>query len=145
MAKNPPKPRKRMTMVPRVDLIDRILEKSALLQQGPNSFANLCIEGILDAMDAQGDYEIPVLALYNRIAGKALLTPKAVMAIAKAFVPEADDLDPHEQKFLIELINNNPGGMTAETSKVTASLPSRLNTERIAREKELEKLENPRK
>jgi hypothetical protein len=37
-------PRKRITLVLRVDLIDRVLEKAKLLQ-GSNNFVNLCGEG----------------------------------------------------------------------------------------------------
>ena len=40
--KSKKQPRKRITLVLRVDLIDRVLEKAKLLQQGPNNFVNLC-------------------------------------------------------------------------------------------------------
>src|SRR4029434_7123728 len=65
-------PRKRITLVLRVDLIDRVLEKAKLLQQGPNNFVNLCVEGVLDAMDAPGSYDIPILSLHNQVEGKNL-------------------------------------------------------------------------
>jgi hypothetical protein len=62
----------------RVDLIDRVLEKAKLLQQGPNNFVNLCVEGILDAMDAPGaGYDIPILSLYNQV--KAQKAPRQAM------------------------------------------------------------------
>jgi hypothetical protein len=49
---------------------------------------NLCVEGILDAMDAPGDYDIPILNLHNRVKGKTFLTSKAVMTIVGAMFPE---------------------------------------------------------
>ncbi len=51
---------RRLTWVTRVDLIDRVLEKAKLLQQGPNNFVNLCVEGVLDAMDAPRSDDIPI-------------------------------------------------------------------------------------
>ena len=92
--------------------------------------------------DSQGDYEIPILSLYNRVTGKTFLTSKAVMSIVAALVPEVYEIDRQEQKFLMELINNNQGRMTTETFKGYCKLAQRMNMERLAREKELAKLEN---
>ena len=111
-------PRKRITLVLRVDLIDRVLEKARLLQQGPNNFVNLCVEGVLDAMDDPGTgYDIPVLTLYNQIKGRAILTAKAVMTLLGALVPEVRDIDVQEQKFLIDLVNRHEGNLTLELLK----------------------------
>src|SRR5882724_7910459 len=136
------KPRKRITLVLRVDLIDRVLENAELLQQGPNNFVNLCVEGILDAMDAQGDYDIPILNLHNRVKGKTFLTSKAVMTIVGALFPEIYDIDRNEQKFLMELVNNHQGRMTAEVFKGYCKLALRMNMERIEHEKQLKKLQS---
>jgi hypothetical protein len=137
------KPRKRITLVLRVELIDRVLEKAKLLQQGPNNFVNLCVEGILDAMDAPGaGYDIPVLALYNQVKGRTFLNSKAVMALVGALVPEVYDIDAQEQKFLMELVNKHQGRLTAEVFKGYRKLAQRMNMERIAHEKELKKLQN---
>jgi hypothetical protein len=137
------KPRKRITLVLRVDLIDRVLEKAKLLQQGPNNFVNLCVEGILDAMDAPGTgYDIPVLALYNQVKGRTFLSSKAIMTLVGALVPEVYDIDAQEQKFLMELVNKHEGRLTAEVFKGYRKLAQRMNMERIAHEKELKKLEN---
>ena len=137
------KPRKRITLVLRVELIDRVLEKAKLLQQGPNNFVNLCVEGILDAMDAPGTgYDIPVLALYNQVKGRTFLNSKAVMALVGALVPEVYDIDAQEQKFLMELVNKHEGRLTAEVFKGYRKLAQRMNMERIAHEKELKKLHN---
>ena len=72
-----PKGRKRVPLVLRVDLIDRVINKAQTLQQNPNNFVNLCVEGVLDAMDASGDYKIPILELYNQVKGKTFLTSKS--------------------------------------------------------------------
>jgi hypothetical protein len=136
-------PRKRITLVLRVDLIDRVLEKARLLQQGPNNFVNLCVEGILDAMDDPGtSYDIPVLTLYNRIKGRAFLTTKAVMALLGALVPEIHDIDAQEQKFLIDLVNRHEGSLTLDVFKGYRKLAHRMSTERAAHERELKKLQS---
>jgi hypothetical protein len=133
--------RKRITLVLRVDLIDRVLEKAKLLQQGPNNFVNLCIEGVLDAMDAPGSYDIPILSLHNQVEGKTFLTSKAIMAIVGALAPEVYEIDTQEQKFLMELVNKHEGRLTAEVFKGYRKLAQRMNQERIAHEKELKKLQ----
>jgi hypothetical protein len=136
-------PRKRITLVLRTELIDRVLEKARLLQQGPNNFVNLCVEGVLDAMDDPGtSYDIPVLTLYNRIKGRAFLTTKAVMAILGALVPEIHDIDAQEQKFLIDLVNGHEGNLTLEVFKGYRKLAHRMNTERADHERELKKLQS---
>ena len=140
-SKSKKQPRKRITLVLRVDLIDRVLEKAKLLQQGPNNFVNLCVEGVLDAMDAPGSYDIPILSLHNQVKGKTFLTSKAVMAIVSALVPEVYEIDAQEQKFLMELVNKHEGRLTAEVFKGYRKLAQRMNQERIAHEKELKKLQ----
>ena len=113
-SKSKKQPRKRITLVLRVDLIDRVLEKAKLLQQGPNNFVNLCVEGVLDAMDAPGSYDIPILSLHNQVEGKTFLTSKAVMAIVGALAPEVYEIDAQERSFLMELVNKHEGRLTAE-------------------------------
>jgi len=140
-SKSKKQPRKRITLVLRVDLIDRVLQKAELLQQGPNNFVNLCVEGVLDAMDAPGSYDIPILSLHNQVKGKTFLTSKAFMAIVGALVPEVYEIDAQEQKFLMELVNKHEGRLTAEVFKGYRKLAQRMNQERIAHEKELKKLQ----
>ena len=127
--------RKRITLVLADRPIDRVLEKAELLQQGPNNFVNLCVEGVLDAMDAPGSYDIPILSLHNQVRGKTFLTSKAVMAIASAIVPEIYEMDAQEQKFLMELVNKHEGRLTAEVFKGYRKLAQRMNQERIAHER----------
>jgi len=141
-SKSEKQPRKRITLVLRIDLIDRVLAKAKLLQQGPNNFVNLCVEGILDAMDAPGNYDIPILDLYNQVAGKTFLTSKAVMTLVAALVPEIYDIDAQEQKFLMQLVNRHEGPLTSEVFKGYRKLAQRMNIERAAHEKELKRLQN---
>ena len=93
-------------------------------------------------MDApETGYDIPVLALYNRFKGRTFLKSKAVMTLVGALVPQVYDIDAQEQKFLMELVNNHEGRLTAEVFKGYRKLAQRMNMERIAHEKELKKLQ----
>lgn len=59
---NNPKVTHRVTMALRQDLNERVFKKAEELRQNPNYFANQCIEGILDAMDADDiGHDIPFL------------------------------------------------------------------------------------
>lgn len=133
---------KRITLVLRNDLTERALEKAALLQQNPNNFVNLCVEGMLDTMDDPGNYDAPILALYNRVKGRTFLTSKAIMTLVSAFVPEVQEIDDQERKFLMELIDKHEGPLTPEIFKGYCKMASRMNMERIAHEKELKKLQS---
>jgi len=136
----PPKTKKRIPLVLRTDLIDRLLEKAQTLQQNPNNFVNLCVEGVLDAMDSPGDYKIPILDLYNQVKGKTLLTSKPVMAIVSAFYPEIGEMDEQVQKILMELVGRHEGRLTAEIFKSLRKLATRINMERVANEREFKKI-----
>ena len=77
----------------------------------------------------------------TKLEGKTFLTSKAIMAIARAIVPEIYEIDAQEQKFLMELVNKHEGRLTAEVFKGYRKLAQRMNQERIAHEKELKKLQ----
>ncbi len=133
---------KRITLVLRTDLSERALEKAALLQQNPNNFVNLCVEGMLDTMDSTpGTYDPPILDLYNRVKGRTFLTSKAVMALVGAFVPEVQHIDNQERELLMGLIDKHDGQLTPEIFKGYCKMARRMNMERIAHEKELKKLQ----
>ncbi len=135
-----PDKRKRQTLVLRTDLADRVQEKATRLQQNPNQFVNYCVEGILGAMDAKDEYEIPILALYNSVIGKMTFSEKALMKVASAFVPEVYDIEWHEKQFLIGLINKHEGKLSPQVFSGYRTLAQKMNQERIANEKELEAL-----
>ena len=116
------------------------MNKAQTLQQNPNNFANLCVEGVLDAMDASGDYKIPILELYNQVKGKTFLTSKSVMALVGAFVPDIHDIDEHERQFLMELVSRHEGRLTAEIFKGLRKLAQRMNAERMAHEREFKRI-----
>jgi hypothetical protein len=138
-------PRKRITLVLHVELIDRLLDKAQTLQQNPNNFVNRCVEGALDAMDhPEAGYNIPVLALYNEVKGGTFLTNKAVMTLLGALAPEIHEIDAQERQFLMELLGRHEGNLTMEVLNGYRKLAHRMNTERAAHERELKKLQSKR-
>ena len=113
------------------------------MQQDPNNFVNLCVEGILDAMDApQTGYDIPILALYNQVKGRTLLNFQGRHDLVGAFVPEVYDIDAQEQKIPDGACQQARRPSDAEIFKGYRKLAQRMNMERIAHEKELKKLQN---
>jgi hypothetical protein len=65
---------KRITLVLHSALTDRVFEKAATLQQNPNNFVNLCVEGMLEAMDTKRSFDPDILGLYNRAKGRPLVS-----------------------------------------------------------------------
>jgi len=133
---------RRVTLVLRNDLNDLVIERAAELGQNPNNFVNLCVEGILDAMDAPGNFDPPILNLYNRVKGRTFLTSKTVMSLVSVFVPEVYEIDNHERQFLMELVDKHEGRMTPEIFKAYCKMAQRMNMERVAHEKELKRLQS---
>lgn len=137
------KKRKRLTLVLRTDLIDPVQEKAAAVGQGPNQFVNMCVEGILLAMDAEdpNEYEMPILELYNKVKGRMSLSSKAAMKICSVFVPQIYDIDRHEKRFLVELINKHEGKLSPHVFNGYCTLAAKMNMERSANERQLAKLQ----
>lgn len=138
-----PTPKKVVSI--RLDLLPRLVAKAEELQQNANQLTNLCLEGILDAMDAEGAYEIPILNLYRTLKGKTALTSKAVMTICSLIVPEVYEIDQQEKKFLIELINKHDGPLTPNILKGYRQLAVQMNKQRIERENQVAKLQREQK
>lgn len=138
-----PAPKKVVSI--RLDLLPRLVQKAEELQQNPNQFTNLCLEGVLDAMDAEGSYEIPILQLYNTLKGKTALTSKAVMALCSVIVPEVYEIDRQEKKFLVELINQHEGPLTPHVLKGYRQLAVQMNKQRIEHETQVAKLKRTQK
>jgi len=91
---------KRLTMMVRSDLTERVLKLAPTVSQNPNSFVNLCVEGCLDAMEAEDiGYEIPIIKLYRTVRKKAVLDSKWVTAICSIFA-----------EFLLEKSHRNEHG-----------------------------------
>jgi hypothetical protein len=129
----------------RLDLIPRLIQRAEELKQNPNQLANLCIEGCLDAMDAEGAAEIPIVQIHRTLKGKTLLTSKAVMAICSAFVPEIYNIDQERRRILLDLINKHDGPLTANILKGYHQLATQMNKERIEHEKEVARLQRAQK
>jgi len=88
---NETKSARRVTMALRTDLNDRVFKKAEELGQNANYFVNQCIEGILDAMDADDiSHDIPVLKLDRIMKGKTMLDSKWVNALCAFIVPNVD-------------------------------------------------------
>ncbi len=128
---------KRLTMMVRSDLTERVLKLAPVVSQNPNSFVNLCVEGCLDAMEAEEiGYEIPIIKLYRTVRKKAVLDSKWVTAICSIFAPRTEEVTEHHHRFLAELINQHEGSLTAEAMNFYWKKATEMNMARIQTEKE---------
>jgi hypothetical protein len=128
---------KRLTMMVRSDLTERVLKLAPAVSQNPNSFVNLCVEGCLDAMEAEDiGYEIPIIKLYRTVRKKAVLDSKWVTAICSIFAPRTEEVTEHHHRFLAELINQHEGPLTAEAMNFYWKKATEMNMARIQTEKE---------
>ena len=128
---------KRLTMMVRSDLTERVLKLAPVVSQNPNSFVNLCVEGCLDAMEAEDiGYEIPIIKLYRTVRKKAVLDSKWVTAICSIFAPRTEEVTEHHHRFLAELINQHEGPLTAEAMNFYWKKANEMNMARIQTEKE---------
>jgi hypothetical protein len=105
---------RRVSMALRHDLNERVFQKAEALRQNPNYFANQCIEGILDAMDA-GDiaHDIPILKLARNAEGKPMLDAQRLNAICSIFAP-GDEISISERRHFAVLVNRHEGELTRE-------------------------------
>jgi len=136
-----PKPPRRVTIALRSDLNERVFNKAAELGQNANYFVNQCVEGILDAMD--GDdiaHDIPVLKLDRIMEGKTMLDSKWVNAICSLFVPNAEEITTWHRRYFAELVNKHQGTLTQAHIDLYWKDAAEMNKARIAREKELARL-----
>jgi hypothetical protein len=125
----------------RQDLLPRLIQKAGELKQNPNQLANLLMEGGLDAMDADGSYDSPIVHLYRTLKGKSLLTSKAVMTICSLMVPEIFQIEQHEKKILLDLINRHDGPLTPSILKGYRQLAVQMNKDRLEHERQFVKLQ----
>jgi hypothetical protein len=124
-------------MMVRSDLTERVLKLAPVVSQNPNSFVNLCVEGCLDAMEAEDiGYEIPIIKLYRTVRKKAVLDSKWVTAICSIFAPRTEEVTEHHHRFLAELINQHEGPLTAEAMNFYWKKATEMNMARIQTEKE---------
>ena len=129
----------------RLDLLPRLIEVAAELKQNPNQLANLLMEGGLDAMQAEGTLESPIVQLYRTLKGKTLMTSKAIMSICSVVVPDIHEIEHHQQRILLDLINKHDGPLTAGILKGYQQLAAQMNKERIDHEKQVAKLQRTQK
>jgi hypothetical protein len=138
-----PAPRKVIAV--RLDLLPRLIDRAEELKQNPNQLANLLMEGGLDAMDAIGSHESPVVQLYRTLKGRTSLTSKAVMTICSVVVPDLYEIDQHQQRILLDLINKHDGPLNMNTLKGYQQLAAQMNKDRIEHEKQAAKLQRMHK
>ena len=131
---------KRLTMMVRSDLTERVLKLAPVVSQNPNSFVNLCVEGCLDAMEAKDiGYEIPIIKLYRTVTKKAWLDSKWVTALCSIFAPRTVEVTEYHHRFLAELINQHEGPLTTEAMNFYWKKATEMNMARIQTEKEASK------
>ena len=124
----------------RPDLVPRLIEKARELKQNPNHLVNLLTEGGLDAMDAEGAYESPIVQLYRSSHGKTLMTSKAVMTLCSMLVPGIHEIDRQEQRILLDLVNKHEGPLTPAIFKGYRQLAQQMNKQRMENEAQMARL-----
>jgi hypothetical protein len=138
---NEPKPPRRVTMALRSDLNERVFKKAEELGQNANYFVNQCIEGVLDAMDADDiSHDIPVLKLDRIMKGKTMLDSKWVNAICSIFVPNVEEVTTWHRRFFAELVNKHDGKLTQEFIELYWKKAVEMNRQRIEMEKDVARL-----
>jgi hypothetical protein len=138
---NEPKTPRRVTMALRNDLNERVFKKAEELGQNANYFVNQCVEGILDAMD--GDdiaHDIPVLKLDRIMKGKTLLDSKWVNYLCSFVVANAEEVTVWHRRYFAEMVNKHEGKLTQAHIDLYWKDATEMNKARIAREKELARL-----
>ena len=139
---NEPKMR-RVTLVLRNDLNDRVIERAEELGQNPNNFVNMCVEGCLEAMNAkESPYEVPIVKMYRTMRGKTFFDSKWVTAICAIFAPNVKEVTEWHHRYLAEQLAQHEGPFTKEIMEFYWKEATEMNKARIAREKELAKLKS---
>jgi len=137
---NEPKMR-RVTLVLRNYLNDLVIERAAELNQNPNNFVNLCVEGCLEAMNAkESPHEIPIVKMYRTMRGKTFFDSKWVTMICSLFAPNAREVTEWHHRYLAEQLGQHEGPLTKELMEFYWKKATEMNQARVAREKELARL-----
>jgi hypothetical protein len=131
---------KRLTMVLRADLTERVYRIAPQLSQNPNSFVNLCVEGCLNAMESDDIYfEIPIIKLFRLLTKHTLLESKWVTKICSLFVPDTTEITHHYYRILAESLNDLQEPLTPERMKELTEKAVEKNRERIEVERKTPK------
>ncbi len=133
---------KRLTLVLRTDLSGRAREKAAVFKQNPNYFVNLCLEGVLDAMDSPESGSIPILDLFNKIHRRSRLNPQSAWLLLAAFLPQVGELDQEERGALAEFLNSHQGRLSQAILEAYCMLARNAVTQRREFEREIKRLQN---
>ncbi len=138
---NEPKTPRRVTINLRSDLHERVMQRAVELDQNPNYFVNQCVEGILDAIDAEEiAQDIPILKMARILKGKTLLDAKWVGALCAIFAPHAEEITVWHRRNFAELANRHEGKLTEEFINLYWKQAVEMTRQRMETEKQIARL-----
>jgi len=128
-------------MALRQDLNERVFKKAEELRQNSNYFVNQCIEGILDAMDADDiGHDIPILKLARLATEKPLLDAQRLNAICSILAPNAEEVSAWDRRYFAGFVNHHEGELTRELIEHYWKRAIEANRTRIENEKAVARL-----
>jgi hypothetical protein len=135
--KKPTHPR-RITLVLRSDLTERVFLQTARLYLKPNYFINLCVEGCLAAMESEEIVcDIPVVSFMRKVCRKPLLAAKWIRAICALFAANPEEIPSQNFQYLADLLNEHEGPLTREKVRSYWRLADRMAQEAVEYQKDL--------
>jgi len=138
--KKPTGPR-RVTMVLRSDLTERVFPHAARICQNPNSFVNHCVAACLDAMDSDEiTCDLPIVTLTRKACRKPILAAKRIRAICAIFATSPEEIPSRNFQYLAELLNCHEGPLAKEVVRAYWKLADRMAEDAAAFEKQLQAL-----
>ena len=136
--KKPPCPR-RITLVLRADLTERVFPHAARICQNPNSFVNRCVAACLDAMDSDEiACDFPIVILTRKAYRKPILAAKWIRSICALFAASPEEIPSRNFQYLAELLNCHEGPLPKEVVRAYWKLADRMAQQAVAFEKELQ-------
>jgi hypothetical protein len=131
----------RVTMALRQDLNERVFKKAEELRQNSNYFVNQCIEGILDAMDADDIvHDIPILKLARLAKEKPLLDAQKLNALCLILASDTEDISVWDRRYFAGFVNHHEGELTRELLECYWRRAIEANRTRIENEKAVARL-----
>jgi hypothetical protein len=130
---------RRITLMLRSDLAERVLQNAPRICQNPNSFVNHCVEGCLDAMESEEiSCDISIVTLMRKACRKPILAAKWIRAICALFAENPEEIPPQNFQYLADLLNEHEGPLTREKVRSYWRLADRMAKETVAYEKDLQ-------
>jgi hypothetical protein len=130
---------RRLTMVLRAHLTERVLPHADRICQNPNSFVNHCVAACLDAIDSDEiTCDLPIVILVRHACRKPTLAAKRIRDVCALFAPNPEDLHPVTFQYLAGLINRHEGPLAKEVIRAYWKLADRMAQDAARFEKELQ-------